>query len=115
MGRLRYMISVGLAAATLTVVLTYVLGAPALLQTAQAEAGHELFMSLFMPVIQTITGGHSSMARMHGGAPASDSTMEGMSESQAEEMRHGTTSLIRNNLLGSPATLPAGGFAVNIV
>jgi hypothetical protein len=115
MGKLRYMISVGLAAATLSVVLTYVPGATALLQTAQAEQGHELFMSLFMPMIQAVTGGHSSMARMHGGAPASDSTMEGMSETQAQEMRQGTMSLIRNNILGSPATLPAGGLAVNIV
>jgi hypothetical protein len=115
MGSLRYMISVGLAAATLTVVLTYVLGAPALLQTAQAEQGHELFMSLFMPVIQAITGGHSSMARMYGGAPPSDSTMEGMSESQVQEMRQGRMGLIGNNLLGSPTTLPAGGLAVNIV
>lgn len=115
MGKLRYVISVGLAAATLAIVLTYVLGAPALLQTAQAEQGHDLFMSLFMPVIQAITGGHSSMARMHGDAPASDSTMEGMPESQVQETRQVTTSLIRNNILGSPTTLPAGGLAVNIV
>ena len=115
MGKLRYIISVGLAAATLTVVLTYVLGAPALLQTAQAEEGHMLFMSLIMPVIQSITGGHSSMAQLHGGAPASESTMEGMSESQMQEMRQGTMGLIGNNILGSPATLPAGGLAVNIV
>ena len=115
MGKLRYIISVGLAAATLAVVLTYVLGAPALLQTAQAEEGHKLFMSLIMPVIQTITGGHSSMAQLHGGAPASESTMEGMSESQMQEMRQGTMGLIGNNILGSPATLPAGGLAVNIV
>jgi hypothetical protein len=114
-GKSRYVISIGLGAATLAIVLSYVLGAHALLQTAQAEAGHELFMSLFMPVIQTITGGHSSMAQMHGGAPASDSMMEGMPESQMQEMRQGTTSLIRNNILGSPATLPAGGLAVNIV
>jgi hypothetical protein len=115
MGKLRYIISVGLAAATLAVVLTYVLGAPALLQTAQAEEGHMLFMSLIMPVIQSITGGHSSMAQLHGGAPASESTMEGMSESQMQEMRQGTMGLIGNNILGSPATLPAGGLAVNIV
>lgn len=116
MGKLRYLLSVGLAAATLAVVLTYVLGATALLQTAQAEQGHVLFMSLFMSIIQAITGGHSSMAQMHGGSgPASDPTMEGMSESQMREMRQGTMSLIRNNILGSPATLPAGGLAVNIV
>jgi hypothetical protein len=115
MGKLRYILSIGLAAATLAVVLTYVLGAPALLQTAQAEEGHELFMSLFMPLIQGITGGHSSMAQMHGGAPASESTMEGMSESQVQEMRQGAMGLIGNNILGSPATLPAGGLAVNVV
>jgi hypothetical protein len=116
MRKLRYIISVGLAAATLAVVLTYVLGAPALLQTAQAEEGHKLFMSLIMPVIQSITGGHSSMAQLHGGgAPTSESTMEGMSESQMQEMLQGTMGLIGNNILGSPATLPAGGLAVNIV
>ena len=116
MGNLRYILSIGLAAVTLAIVLTYVLGAPALLQTAQAEEGHELFMSLFTPLIQTITGGHSSMAQMHGGgAPASESTMEGMSESQVQEMRQGTMGLIGNNILGSPATLPAGGLAVNVV
>ena len=116
MGNLRYILSIGLAAVTLAIVLTYVLGAPALLQTAQAEEGHELFMSLFMPLIQAITGGHSSMAQMHGGgAPASESTMEGMSESQVQEMRQGTMGLIGNNILGSPATLPAGGLAVNVV
>src|ERR671916_2903605 len=115
MGKLRYIISVGLAAAALAIVLTYVLGGPLLLQTAQAEQGHEIFMSVFMPLIEAITGGHSSMARMHGGAPASDSTMEGMSESQMQEMRQGRMGLIGNNILGSPATLPAGGLAVNIV
>jgi hypothetical protein len=115
MGKLRHIISVGLAAATLAIVLTYVLGASTLLQTDQAEQGHELFMSLFMPVIQTITGDHSSMARMHGGAPASESTMEEMSESQMQGMRQGRMGLIGNNILGSPATLPAGGLAVNIV
>ncbi len=116
MRNLRYVISIGLAAATLAVVLTYVLGAPALLQTAQAEEGHKLFMSLFTPLIQAITGGHSSMAQMHaGGAPASQSTMEGMSKSQMQEMQHGTVGLIGNNILGSPATLPAGGLALNVV
>jgi hypothetical protein len=116
MGNLRYILSIGLAVATLAVVLTYVLGAPALLQTAQAEEGHKLFMSLFMPVIQAITGGHSSMAQMHGGgAPTSESTMERMPESQMQEMRQGRMGLIGNNILGSPATLPAGGLAVNVV
>ena len=53
------------------------------------------------------------MAQMHGGGPASEeSTMQGMSESQMQGMNQG---LIGNNVLGSPATLPAGGLAVNIV
>jgi hypothetical protein len=115
MSKLRHALSIGLAAATLAVVLTYVLGAPALLQTAQAEEGHNLFMS----IIKGITGGHSSMAQMHGGgAPASDSQQmqQGMSESQMQEMKQqGTMGLIANNILGSPKTLPAGGLAVNVV
>jgi hypothetical protein len=116
MGKLRYILSIGLAVATLAVILTYVLGAPALLQTAQAEEGHTLFMSVFMPVIQAITGSHSSMAQMHGGGtPTSESTMERMPESQMQEMRQGTMGLIGNNILGSPPTLSAGGLAVNVV
>ncbi len=110
---IRYVLSIGLAAASLAVVLTYVLGAPALLQTPQAEEGHNLFMSMFMPLIQGITGGHRSMAQMHGGLPASDSQMQEMSESQMQGgMNQG---LIGNNILGSPKTLPAGGLAVNVV
>jgi hypothetical protein len=101
----RHVLSIGLGAATLAVVLTYVLGAQAILQTPQAEEGHELFMSMFMPLIQGITGGHRSMSQMHGGIPASDSQMQG-------GMNQG---LIRNNILGSPKTLPAGGLAVNVV
>ncbi|MDQ5842696.1 MAG: hypothetical protein M3286_04330, partial [Thermoproteota archaeon] len=51
---LRFVLSVGLAAATLAVVLTYVLGAQALLQTSLAEEGHNLFMSIFKPLMQAI-------------------------------------------------------------
>lgn len=110
---LRHILSVGLAALTLAVVLTYVLGAPALLQMPIAEEGHNLFMSIFAPLRQAITSGHSSMSQMHGG-PASPekSTMEGMSETQMQGMNQG---LIENNILGSPATLPAGGLAVVVV
>ena len=101
----RHVLSIALGAATLAIVLTYVLGAQALLQTPQAEGGHNLFMSIFAPLIQGITGGHRSMAQMQGGGPASEeSTMQGMNQG-----------LIGNNVLGSPATLPAGGLAVNIV
>jgi hypothetical protein len=113
MTNLRHILSIGLAAATLAVVLTYVLGAPALLQTPQAEEGHNLFMSIYMPLIQAITGGHASMSQMHGSGPASgESTMQGMSESQMQEMNQG---LIGNNMLGSPKTLPAGGLAAVVV
>src|SRR5215212_3894860 len=70
MGNFRYILSIGLGAATLAVVLTYVLGAQALLQTPQAEEEHNLFMSMFKPLIQAITGGHRSMAQIHGGSPA---------------------------------------------
>ena len=113
MTNLRRIFSIVLAAATLAVVLTYVLGVPALLQTVQAEEGHNLFMSIFGPLRQAITSGHSSMAQMHGGPASSEkSTMEGMSESQMQGMNQG---LIGNNILGSPATLPAGGFAVVVV
>jgi hypothetical protein len=110
---LRHILSVGLAAVTLAVVLTYVLGAPALLRMPIAEEGHNLFMSIFGPLRQAITSGHSSMAQMHGGPTSSEkSTIEGMSESQMQGMNQG---LIGNNILGSPATLPAGGLAVVVV
>jgi hypothetical protein len=113
MRSVRHILSVGLAAATLAVVLTYVLGAQTLLQTPQAEEGHNLFMSMFTPLIQAITGGHRSMAQMHGGPVSEEgSMMQGMSESQMQGMNQG---LIGNNILGSPATLPAGGLAVIVV
>jgi hypothetical protein len=113
MRSIRLLLSIGLAAATLTVVLTYVLSAQALLQTPQAEQGHNLFMSIFMPLRQAITSGHSSMSQMHGGlASSEESTMQGMSESQTQEMNQG---LIGNNILGSPTGLAAGGLAVVVV
>jgi hypothetical protein len=115
MGGVRHVLSIGLAVATLAVVLAYVLGAQALLQTPQAEEGHSLFMSMFMPLIQAITGSHRSMAQMHGGLASmgEESTMQGMSESQMQGgMNQG---LIGNNILGSPKTLPAGGLAVIVV
>ena len=108
----RHVLSIALGAATLAIVLTYVLGAQALLQTPQAEEGHNLFMSMFTPLIQGITGGHRSMSQMHGGPASEESTMQGMSESQMQGMNQG---LIGNNILGSPATLPAGGLAVIVV
>ena len=113
MTNLRHVLSVGLAAATLAVVLTYVLGAQAILQTPQAEEGHELFMSIYMPLLQAITG-QSMGSQMHSGqASEGESTMQGMSESQMQGgMNQG---LIGNNMLGSPAGLAAGGLAVVVV
>jgi hypothetical protein len=108
----RHVLSIGLGAATLVVVLTYVLGAQALLQTPQAEEGHNLFMSMFTPLIQGITGGHRSMSQLHGGPVSEESTMQGMSESQMQGMNQG---LIGNNMLGSPEGLAAGGLAAVVV
>lgn len=110
MTSLRHVLSVGLAAATLAVVLSYVLGAQAILKSPYAEPGHELFMSIYTPLIQGITGGHSSMSQMHGGS-ASDSQVEGMSESQMQR----TMGLIGNNMLGSPAGPAAAGFGAVVV
>jgi hypothetical protein len=109
---LTHILSVGLTAVTLAVVLTYVLGAPALLRMPIAEEGHNLFMSIFTPLIQGITGGHRSMSQMHGSPASEDSTVQGMSESQMQLMNQG---LIGNNMLGSPAGLAAGGLAVVVV
>lgn len=112
MRSVRQVLSIGLGAATLALVLTYVLGAQALLQTPQTEEGHNLFMSIFTPLIQGITGGHRSMAQMHSGPAPEESTMQGMSDSQMQRMNQG---LIGNNILGSPAGLAAGGLAVVVV
>lgn len=117
--KLRYVLSIGLAAATLAVVLTYVLGAQALLQTPQAEQGHNLFMSIFKPLIQAIAGGHRSMAQIHGGGSVSEekqeSSMQQMSELQMQGGGGMNQGLIGNNILGTPETLPAGGLAVIVV
>ena len=115
---LRYVLSIGLAAATLAVVLTYVLAAQALLQTPQAEQGHNLFMSIFKPLIQAIAGGHRSMAQIHGGGPVSEEEQESSMQQMSEPQMQGVgmnEGLIGNNILGSPATLPAGGLAVIVV
>jgi hypothetical protein len=106
----RSVLSVGLAAATLAVILTYVLGAQAILQSPYAEPSHKLFMSIYVPLIQGITGGHSSMSQLHGG-PASDSQMQGMSESQMQR----TMGLIGNNMLGSPTGPAAAGFGAVVI
>lgn len=95
---LRRALSVGLSAATLAVVLTYVLGAQAILQTPYAEPAHNMYMATFAPLIQRLSGGHSSMSQMHGGLA---------SESQPQE----NMGLIGNNMLGSPTGMAAAGLA----
>lgn len=106
---LRGALSTGLAAATLAVVLTYVLGAPAILQSPYAEPSHNMYMSMFTPLIQGMAGGHSSMAQMHGGT-APNSQMQ-MSDSQMQ----GNMGLIGNNVLGSPAGMAAAGLAAVVI
>jgi hypothetical protein len=105
MTNLKLAVATGLAAATLAVVLTYVLGAQAILQSPYAEPGHNLFMSMFMPLTKAITSGHSSMSQMHGGGLAAEEpTMQGMNQG-----------ILGNNILGSPTTMPAAGFAAVVV
>jgi hypothetical protein len=104
MKNLKLAVARGLAAATLAVVLTYVLGAQVILQSPYAEPAHNLFMSMFMPLTKTITGGHSSMSQMHGGPATEELTMQRMNQG-----------ILGNNILGSPATMPAAGFAAVIV
>jgi hypothetical protein len=108
MAKFRRVLTSGFASATLAVALTYVLGAPALLQTAQAEEGHNLFMSL----LGAITGDHSSMARMHGDSASDESTTEGMSSSEMQAMNRG---VLANNMLGSPPGMAAAGFAAVVI
>lgn len=98
MTNLRHVLSVGLAAATLAVALIYVLGGPALLQSPYAEPAHNLFMSLMQG-----TARGASQSQMHTG-PGSDS-----------QMQSPTYGMIGNNVLGGPATLPAGGLAAVVV
>ena len=117
MKNLRYILSVGLAAATLAVVLTYALGAQAILKSPYAEPGHELFMSMYMPLIQGMQGllGQASQSpQMHGG-PAAQSQMQAgphaggpAAQSQMQGMQFG---IIGNNILGSPTGPSAGGLA----
>jgi hypothetical protein len=102
MKNLRYVLSIGLAAATLAVVLTYALGAQAKLQSPYAESGHNFFMSLMPQSSSDII-----MSHMRGGQASA--TMQGMSESQMQG------DIIANNILGSPAGLAAGGLAAVVV
>ena len=105
--KLRRVLSVGVAAATLAVVLTYVLAGPVLLQTTPAEEGHNMFMSLTREI-----AGLLSMhgPQMHSGPASSESQMD--TAQSMKSMRH---AIIENNVLGGPSTLPAGGLAAVVV
>ena len=122
----RLALSVWLAAATLAVVLTYVLGAQAILKSPYAEPGHELFMSIYMPLMQGMQGlfGQASQSQqMHGsstlqsqmqadshsGSPASQSQMDTSPKAPNQ------FGIIGNNILGSPTGLSAGGLAAVVV
>ena len=94
----RHMLSIALAGVTLAVVLSYALGAQAILQSPYAEPMHDLYMSIYAPLIGVMSGDHSSLAQMHGG-PAADSQMQG------------SMGILANNMLGSPAGMAAAGFA----
>jgi hypothetical protein len=119
MKNLKYISSVGLAAATLAVVLTYALGAQAILQSPYAEPGHNLFMSMFpflqgpghnpfLSLIQAITG-QSSQSQMHGGPASQSQQMDASPQAQNQ------FGIIGNNILGSPSGLAAAGFAAVVV
>jgi hypothetical protein len=113
MKNLRNILSIGLAAATLAVVLIYALGAEAILRSPYAEPGHELFMSMYMPVMQRMQGilgqeSQSQSQQMHG-SPASQSQMNASPQTQNQ------FGIIGNNILGSPTGLSAGGLAAVVV
>src|SRR5918996_2097733 len=122
---LRHVLSVGLAAATLAVVLTYALGAQAILQSPYAEPGHEMFMSMYIPLIQGMQGilGQSSQSQMHGSLASESEMQSQMHGSPASESQRMDASpqvqnqfgIIGNNILGSPAGVAAGGLAAVVV
>jgi hypothetical protein len=123
---LRYLLSVGLAAATLAMVLIYVLGAQAILKSPYAEPGHELFMSMYMPLMQGMQGlhGQASQSQPMHGSPALQSQMQAdphagspASQSQIDTSPKATNQfgIIGNNILGSPKGLAAGGLAAVVV
>ena len=119
----RHVLSVGLAVATLAVVLTYVLGAQAILKSPYAEPGHNLFMSMFPFLQGPGYNPFSSQSQMHGGpAPESEmqSQMHGSPASELEMQDTGPQTMqqmgiIGNNVLGGPAGLAAGGLAAVVV
>jgi len=108
MKNLKRVLSIGLAAATLAVALIYVLGAQALLQSPYAEPSHDLFMSMYMPLVQGIAGHASQSQQMHGG-PSPESMTQSVPQTKNQ------FGIIGNNVLGSPAGLAAGGLAAVVV
>jgi len=99
MTNLKLALATGLAATTLALVLTNLLGGQALLQSNYAEPGHNLVMSLMQGIGSPVL----SESQMHAGPT---------SESQMQSPNYG---IIGNNVLGGQATLPAGGLAAAVV
>lgn len=104
MTNFRRAVSIVLAAATLGVVLTYVLGAQAILHSPYAEPGHELFMSIYVPLIQGVTGDHESMSQINGSPSQEGRQMQGMNQG-----------MIGNNMLGGPDGMAAAGLAAVVI
>jgi hypothetical protein len=96
MTNLKRTLATGLAAATLALILTNLLGAQAILQSPYAEPAHDLFMS-------TGLGGPTSESQMHTGPT---------SESQMMQSRMGGP--LVNNVLGGQAGAAAGLAAVSL-
>jgi hypothetical protein len=122
----RLALSVWLAAATLAVVLTYALGAQTILKSPYAEPGHELFMSIYMPLMQGMQGlfGQASQSQQMHGSSALQSQMQAdphagspASQSQMDTSHKAPNQfgIIGNNILGSPTGLSAGGLAAVVV
>jgi hypothetical protein len=102
MRKVRYVLSVGLAVATLAVVLAYALAGQVLLQSTYAEPGHNTIMSL-------LSGLQIYDPQMH---DSPEPQMQGMNGQASEPPTH---EVIGNNMLGGQATLPAGGLAAVVV
>jgi hypothetical protein len=105
----RHVLSVGLAVATLAVVLTYVLGAQAILKSPYSEPGHNLFMAMF-PSLQG--PGHNPFLSLTQAITGQSSQSQQMDASPQVQNQFG---IIGNNILGSPAGLAAGGLAAVVV
>lgn len=100
MTNLKRALATGLAAATLALILTNLLGAQAILQSPYAEPAHDLFMS-------TGLGGPSQM-------PTSESQMHTGPTSESQMMQSRMGGPLANNVLGGQAGAAGGLAAVSL-